>query len=453
MKNAVKNDSLNKSRGGFTSRGFILAAAGSAIGLGNIWRFPYMAGTNGGAAFVLVYVIAMAVIGVSLLLVEFNIGRHGRANAIDSYSKISSKFKFIGYIGFFSAPIFLSYYSVLSGWTVYYTLKSAAGLTHVPAAGLGDFFFGFVSSTWPPLLFHLLFSAMTIYIIAKGVSNGIERWSKILMPVLFILILALVARSLTLSGAADGLRWFLAPDFSKITWKVVIAAIGQIFFSLSVGMSGMLTYASYLNGDENLVKTAGVVSFFDMLVALLAGLMIFPAVFTYGMEPTSGVGLIFITLPAVFSAMPLGSLFSVAFFALLVVANLTSSISILEMPVAYLIERKKISRPKAAIIVGGLGFLLGVAVSLGYGAWSFISINEMSILDIFDYLGSNIILPLCGLLSAVVVGWFWREGAIQEVTNNYTINTWVAPVWHGIVKFVVPALLVLVFLSLIKVIG
>jgi NSS family neurotransmitter:Na+ symporter len=442
-----------RNRGGFTSNvGFILAAAGSAIGLGNIWRFPYMTGTNGGSAFVLLYVIAVVVIGVSLLLVEFTIGRYGKANAVDSYGKINPKLKFIGRIGFFSSPMFLSYYSVLSGWIIYYTIRSLTGLTNVPIDGMGGFFMNFISQPGLPLLFHAIFSAMTVYIIARGVSNGIERWSKILMPILFILLLVLVIRSLTLPGAAEGIAWFLNPDFSKLSGAVLVAAVGQIFFSLSVGMSGMITYASYLKGNENLVRTAGIVAFFDTLVAILAGLVIFPAVFTYGMEPGAGVGLIFITLPAVFASMPFGSFFGFLFFALLIVANLTSSISILEMPTAYLIEKKNFTRPRAAIFIGGIAFVLGIAVSFGYGIWSHITLGEMTILDVFDYLGSNIILPLCGLLSAIVVGWIWKNrGAVEEVTNGGAINRKTAPIWYSIVKFVIPVLIILIFLSVIGV--
>ncbi len=442
------------SRGAFVSKtGFILAAAGSAVGLGNIWRFPYMTGMNGGGAFVLVYIIAVALLGIPLLLVEFTIGRHGKVNAIDCYRKINEKTKFIGYIGFFSAPLFLAYYSVTSGWTIFYTIKSFTGLTSIPAEGIADFFFSFVANPWKPLIFHFIFTALTVYIIARGIQGGIEKYSKILMPILFGFLIVLMVRSLTLPGAAKGIAWFLKPDFSKITPGVIVAASGQIFFSLSVGMSGMLTYASYLKGDENLLQTAGIVTFFDTLVALMAGLVIFPAVFTYGLEPAAGPSLIFMTLPTVFGSMPLGSFFAFVFFALLIVANLTSSISILEMPVAYLIEKKGMTRPKAAILVGAIGFGLGCVVSLGYGAWSFLSINDMTVLDIFDYIGSNIVLPFCALASAIVCGWVWNKGAFQEISNNGLINLQAGKVWLALVRYVVPVLMFLVFLGQVGVIS
>jgi len=450
----MSDTNFTASRGGFTSKsGFILAAAGSAVGLGNIWRFPYMTGINGGGAFVLIYVICLCLIGVPLLLVEFSVGRHGKANAIDSYAKINEKVKFIGYIGLFSSPMFLSYYSVVSGWTIYYTVRSFTGLRNVPADVMGDFFGSFISNPTLPLLFLAIFIFLTVYIVANGVSDGIEKYSKILMPILFIFIVILVIRSATLSGFKQGIAWYLTPDFSKITPAVIVAACGQIFFSLSVGMSGMVTYASYLKGDENLIKTAGIVSFFDALVAILAGLVIFPAVFTYGFEPGAGPSLVFITLPAVFNAMPFGSFFAFIFFALLIVANLTSSISILEMPVAYLIEKKGFTRPKAAIFIGVIGFILGIAVSLGFGVWSGVTFfGGMSIFDVMDYLGSNVILPFCGLAAAVAVGWVWNKGAVAEVTNGGTNSQGLGRIWIGLVRYLVPILMAIIFMGQIGII-
>ncbi|MDD4844148.1 MAG: sodium-dependent transporter [Anaerotignum sp.] len=262
--------SAEKQRDQFKSGfGFIMAAAGSAVGLGNIWRFPYVTGTNGGGAFVFVYLLCAVTVGATLLLAEFVIGRHGSANAIDSYAKIKKNAKYIGFLGFFSAFIFLSYYSVVSGWTVFYSIQSFIGLNGITPDQTGAFFCAFISDPFKPLLYHAIFMVLTIAIVIKGVSKGIEACTKIMMPMLFILLIVLVLRSVTLSGAAEGIKWYLKPDFSKITAGTCIAALGQVFFSMSVGMSGMVTYASYLGKKENLPKTSIVVALMDSTVALL----------------------------------------------------------------------------------------------------------------------------------------------------------------------------------------
>jgi NSS family neurotransmitter:Na+ symporter len=444
---STKN-SLNEQRDGFKSNlGFIFATAGSAVGLGNIWRFPYMTGTNGGAAFVFVYLICMFFVGVTLLLAEFTIGRHGQANAIDSYGKIAKNAKFIGYWGFFSAFIFLSYYSVVSGWTIYYFIQSFGGLVNVPADQMWGFFGSFIGDPVVPLVYHAIFMAMTIFIVMKGVAGGIEKYSKILMPSLFVMLLILVVRSLTLPGAMEGLVWYLKPDFSLITGKTWLAALGQVFFSLSVGMSGMVTYASYLGKDTKLPQTAITVAFADTAVALIAGLVIFPAMFAFGIEPGQGVGLVFVTLPTVFGSMPLGFLWSAVFFLLLLVANITSAISILEMPVAFLIEKTKMTRLKAALIVGAVSYVMGVAVSFSFGIWGDFTIFGKGIFDLFDWTGSNILLPLGGLMVAILIGWVWKkDAAIGEVSSYGENKFWFNNMWFFLIKYVVPVVLVVIFL-------
>ncbi len=429
--------------------GFVLATAGSAVGLGNLWRFPFMAGTSGGGAFVLLYLIILVVIGVSLLLVEFSVGRHGKRNAVESYKKIHPAMQWVGYLGFISAFIFLSYFSVVGGWTIHYAIKSVTGLLALSPDQMGGAFGGFISHPFLPLVYHVIFMGATIYIIAKGVSGGIEKWSKILMPALFVMMLILLIRSVTLPGAAAGIAWYLKPDFSKINGGTWVAALGQVFFSLSVGMSGMVTYASYLNKKENLPKVALQVSLTDTLIAILAGFMIFPAVFAFGMEPGAGPGLLFITLPAVFSQMPLGTVFSFIFFVLVFVAALTSSISILEMPVTYIIEKKGMSRPKAALLVGGISFVLGIAVSFSFGIWGGFKIFGMDIFTLFDYFGSNISLPLGALGASIAVGWFWKKkGATGEITNNGELsNNGIANGWFFLVKWIIPVFIFVIFLS------
>ncbi len=438
-------------RGNFTTNiGFVLATAGSAVGLGNLWRFPYMTGTSGGGAFVLVYLLIMIVVGVSLLLVEFTVGRSGKANAVDSYRKISPKMVWIGYLGFFTAFIFLSYFSVVGGWTIHYAISSFTGLFKLGPDEMGGFFGSFIGNPVIPLIYHLIFMGATVYIIASGIEHGIEKWSKILMPALFVMMLILVVRSLTLPGALAGVAWYLKPDFSKIGLDTLVAALGQVFFSLSVGMSGMVTYASYLKRKDNLPNTALQVSLTDTAVALVAGFMIFPAIFAFGMEPAQGVGLMFITLPALFSQMPLGAVFSFIFFVLVFIAALTSSISILEMPVAYIIEKKKVSRPKAAIFVGGVSFVLGIAVSFSFGIWGGFTVFGQNIFGLFDYFGSNISLPLGTLGASIAVGWFWnKKGAVGELTNGGELTQvqGVANTWFFLVRYIIPVFIFVIFLS------
>lgn len=444
-----ENLSTTKPRDSFKSNlGFVLATAGSAVGLGNLWRFPYMTGTSGGGAFVLVYLIIMVVVGVSLLLVEFTVGRHGKANAVDSYKKIHPAMQWVGYLGFFSAFIFLSYFSVVGGWTIHYSIKSITGLVSLSPDEMGGVFGAFIGNPGLPLLYHLLFMAATVFIIAKGISGGIEKYTKILMPALFVMMLALLLRAVTLPGAVEGIKWYLTPDFSKITAGTWVAALGQVFFSLSVGMSGMVTYASYLNKKENLIKTALQVSLTDTLVAILAGFMIFPAVFAFSMEPSQGVGLLFVSLPAVFSQMPAGGLFSFIFYVLVFIAALTSSISILEMPVSYIIEKKQVSRVKAALIVGGISFILGIAVSFSFGIWGNFQVFGMNIFGLFDYFGSNISLPLGALGGAIAVGWFWKKkGAVAEVSNDGQLNNTLSVGWFNLVKWIIPIFIFIVFIA------
>jgi NSS family neurotransmitter:Na+ symporter len=442
------------SRDQFRSRiGFILAAAGSAIGLGNIWRFPYMTGASGGGAFVLMYLLIVMVVGVSLLLVEFSIGRHGKANAVDSYAKIHKGFAWIGYLGVFTSFLLISYYSVVGGWTIYYTLKSATGtLTSLPADQIGNFFGGFISQPVLPLFYHLLFIFLTAWIVAKGISGGIEKYTKALMPLLFIMLLILLVRALTLPGAMKGVAWYLKPDFSKLTGSTVVAACGQVFFSLSLGLSGMVTYASYLSKDDNLISSSFVVAMTDTLIAIIAGFVIFPTIFAFGGDPSGGPGLVFISLPQIFTKMPMGAFFAFIFFLLLVIAALTSSISIMEVCITFFVEKVKWSRLKASVFYGTVCFLLGIPVSLSFGMWGDVKILGKGIFDLFDYFCSNISLPLSGLACAILVGWFWgKEKALAEVTNDGRIQSNVAGLWFFTVKYVIPIVVGIIFLQAIGV--
>ena len=437
-------------RDGFTSGiGFMLAVAGSAIGLGNIWRFPHMVGSNGGGAFVLLYLIIVFLIGTPLLLNEFVIGRNGQRNAIDSYGAISPKFKWLGYLGSFVAFPLMAYYIVVGGWVLFYIVDSITGtLTSLPGNQVADFFVGFIGKPFAPLVYTYVFMAMTFYIVVQGIADGIEKWNKILMPILFVLMIILAGRSLTLPGAAEGIRWYLMPDFSKITANTVIAAMGQAFFSLSVGLGGMITYGSYLSKKENLPKSVLVVAAADCFIAILAGLVIFPALFSFGVKPTAGPVLIFITLPQVFAMMPLGKLWAILFYILLLFASLTSAVSVMELFITVATEKLSVSRVKASSAYCAVVCVLAIPVSLGYGMWSHITLYGRNFLDMYDYFCSNISNPLTALMCAILVGWVWgRDNAMRELTNGGIINNFVTKVWYPTVRWVCPVVVGIIWLN------
>lgn len=427
--------------------GFIMAAAGSAVGLGNIWRFPYITGKYGGAAFVLVYLAVVIIIGSSVMLAEFAIGRNAQSDAVGSFRKLGGGlWPLVGWMGFFCGFVILSYYSVIAGWTVAYMVKSFGTLMESAAAGkAGDVFGAFVSDPVQSISYHLIVMAMVGGIVYKGISGGIEKSCKVLMPSLFVILLVLIVRSVTLPGAGAGLEFYLKPDFSKITSEAVLAAVGQGFFSLSLGMGCMITYGSYLGKREYLPTTASTVVFLDTAVAILAGFVIFPAVFAFGIEPGAGPGLTFVTLPQVFAKMPMGMFFSFAFFLLLFIAALTSAISLLEVVVTYAIDQLKWSRAKASIVMATAIALLGIPSALSVGG-HIPQIAGKDFLDAADFLTNNIIMPLGGIFISVFVGWIWADGAKAEVTDNgrtvfpmYTVWLWtcrvIAPVCIAVIFF------------------
>ena len=418
--------------------GFIMATAGSAIGLGNIWKFPYMAGDNGGAAFIIIYLALVFTIGLSVLLAEVMIGRSSQSDAINSFKKLGhGGFSVIGYMGIAAAFMILSFYCVVAGWTIAYIVKFAGGaFSGMDAAALGGAFGGFISSPVEPILYQGLFVALTVIVVLGGVANGIERAGKILMPLLFVILIALVVRGVTLPGASKGLDFFLNPDFSKITGGTIMAALGQAFFSLSLGMGAILTYGSYLNKDANIGKSATQVAFLDTTVAILAGLAILPAVFAFGMDPAAGPGLTFVTLPAVFNSMPGGMIFGPLFFVLLAIAALTSSISLLE-PVVAFFRTKGYTRFQITVVSGIIAFLMGIPSSLSMGAWSEVKIFGKTFFDLLDFLTSNIMLPLGGLLISIFVGWVVTPLAIREVAGEGEPGA-LTKAWIFILRFVAP---------------
>jgi len=420
--------------------GFILAAAGSAIGLGNVWKFPYLAGENGGAVFLIIYLGFILTIGLSVMLAEFAIGRRTKRNPVGAFKHLKGgAWIAVGGMGVFTGFIILSFYSVVGGWTVAYAVKSATGLlANGDAKTLGSAFGSFIGDPMEPIIYHALFMAATIAVVARGVDIGIERACRVLMPVLFILLVVLCIRSLTLPGAGKGIAFFLEPDFSKINGAMITAALGHAFFSLSLGMGAMITYGSYLSTKVSLPNAALWVTSLDTLIAVMAGFMILPAVFAFGFDPGAGPGLTFITLPAVFSKIPLGAFFGTLFFVLLAVAALTSAISLLEVVVAYLVDEKGVARPKAAWGAGAAIFLLGIPSSLSLGVWSSYTIAGKSFFDVMDYLASNLMLPAGGIFISLFAGWVVFPKVMDEAEGGIgDAFRWTA-LWRIICRYLAP---------------
>jgi len=436
----------------FGSRfGVIAATAGSAIGLGNIWRFPYVAGENGGAAFLLIYIGFVIVIGVPVMLSEFVIGRKAQQNAFGSFRKLApgKPWYLIGLMGVVAAFMILAFYTAVAGWTLEYLYQSLTnGFAGKDAAELEMMFTEFQSSSFRPLLWFFVFMSLTAAIIMMGVKKGIEKSTKILMPVMVLLLLIMAIRSVTLPGAMEGVKFLFKPDFSKITTKSVLEALGQSFFSLSIGMGTLITYASYVPKDNKLGNTAISVALADSMVAILAGLAIFPAVFAFGIAPGSGAGLVYITLPNIFQQMMGGYIFSILFFVLLGVAALTSTISVLEVIVAFFVEELNLKRKAATWISVSLVSILGVMSALSWGALSGWRILGYSIFELLDYTSANILLPLGGFFIVLFVAWFFgREKASMELSNEGVLKIRFLPFFLFIIRFLAPLCIAFIFLQ------
>ncbi len=441
----------NQSRDKFVSKfGVIAAAAGSAVGLGNIWRFPYVTGENGGGAFILIYIIFVLIIGVPAMIAELVIGHKAKRNAIGSFNVIKPKSPWIlvGYLGVLTGFLILAFYSTVAGWTLHYTylavINSFAGKS---PQELNNIFVNFHTSTFFPIFWQIIFMIFTAGIVIAGVSNGIEKYTKILMPVLFVILVILDIRAITLPGAKEGLEFLFKPDFSKLSSQTVLEALGQAFFSLSLGMGVLITYGSYIEKDNKLINVASEVAFFDTLVAILAGVAIFPAVFAFNLQPEAGPGLVFKTLPAIFQQMPGGYLFAILFFLLLFVAALTSSISLLEVVVAAFSEELKISRKLATIIGATSITVLGILATLSFGKLHNIQIFSLPIFDLLDYITSNILLPVGGFFIVIFVGWVMKKNDVYaELTNNGKYGNSIFNVIYFLVRYFVPIGIALVFL-------
>ncbi|ADF39882.1 sodium-dependent transporter [Priestia megaterium] len=431
--------------------GFVLASAGSAIGIGAIWKLPYVAGTSGGGAFFLLFISFTAIIGLPLLLAEFVLGRHTQKEAIRAYDAVApgSLWKGIGYLGVITCFILLSFYSVVGGWILQYIFASVTGQLN-GVSDYGSLFNSTIANPTRAVISQFVFLLLTIVVVARGIQNGIEKANKILMPSLFILFIIIIIRSLTLEGAMEGVSFFLYPDFSKLTSQTILFAMGQSFFSLSVGVSVMVTYSSYLSKQQNLPKSAISISALNILISLLAGLAIFPAVFSMGVKPTEGPGLLFIVLPSIFEQLPFGIVFQTFFLALFLFATLTSAFSMLEIIVASLAKGEQHKRIKLSWISGLLIFVVGIPSALSYGLLSDVSIFGKSIFDAFDFLVSNILMPLGALLIAIFVPWKMKKDVLIEEFKHGSTNVkrWFS-LWLLAIRYIAPVLIIIVFINML----
>ena len=431
--------------------GVILATVGCAVGLGNIWRFPYMLGENGGAAFLLVYISCILFLGIPVMITEFFIGRYSRKNAAGAFKVMApgTKWSVIGYNGVAAAFLILGYYAVVSGWTLEYIVQAFSGsLEGKNATDFADEFTAFSTGVFRPILWTVVFIALTHIIIISGVKEGIERASKVMMPVLFLILIALCIRSATLPGASEGLSFLFNPDFSKIDSSVVLSAMGQAFFSLSIGMGCLITYASYFGKDTNLQTTSLQVTILDTMVAVLAGVMIFPAVFSFGIEPTTGPELVFITLPNVFEQLPFGNIWSFVFFVLLALAALTSTISLHEVSTAYVHEEYHVSRKKAAVIVSIGVTILGILSSLSMGLLKSYTLFGLNFFNLLDFVTAKIMLPLGGMMICIFTAKRVDKLLLkEEVTNHGTIRFYFFNTYAFFVKYIAPIAIGLIFLN------
>ena len=442
-------------RDSFGSRfGALVAMAGSAVGLGNLWRFPYLVGENGGAAFIIIYVILCFFICLPIFMSEFIVGRRSQKNAYSAFRDLSggSAWRWVGLFTIIVPLIVLSYYSVIGGWSIDYLLKS---LTFSFTGGesqsaINTMFTDFVTSTGGPLLAHTAFLLVTTLIVIIGIKDGIEKFSKVMMPLLFFIVIGIAIYSMTLPGAKAGLDYLFNPDFSKINGKTIAAALGQAFFSLSLGFGTIMTYASYVDKKENALFQSVATASSDLLFALVAGMAIMPAVFAFGISPQSGPGLVFETLPYVFGQMPAGGFIAILFFVALLVAAITSSISMLEVAVAYLVEEKKFSRIGAGALLFAICWVVGAVCTLSFGPLSHIRIDGGNIFDFFDNLSSNILMTLGSLLTVLFVGWRLKKTDVyDEFTNGGTLSTnaKIFGVLWFLIRYICPLAIILIFVS------
>ena len=452
---------MAKDRGNFQNRfTAVMAMAGSAIGLGNIWRFPYMVGQNGGAAFILVYLFSAIFLCIPIFLAESVIGKRTHLSTFGAMEKLApgTRWKWMGFLTVFTPLIILSYYSVVGGWSIEYFIKSLSLSFSDPGVSMEEHsavFGGFISSTWGPIIFHTVFLLVNAVVIVFGVRGGIEKFTKLTTPVLFVLIVLIMLYSVNLPGASAGIEYLVRPDFSKLTGSALLSAMGQAFFSLSLGVGCILTYASYLKSDENLLATGIFTSLFDLLFAIIAGFAIMPAVFAAGIEPGAGPGLIFETLPYIFSTMGMDAPWlcntvAILFFLTILFAALTSSISMLEVGVAYLVDQRKMSRTRATILLFVGCWVLGILCSLSFGPLSDVHVFGTSIFNACDLLTSNFLMTFGSLLFVLFVGWKMKKAEVRDEFTNHgalRFNDRVFGFVYFFIRFVAPTVIMVIFVS------
>ncbi len=433
--------------------GFILAAVGSAVGLGNIWKFPFITGQNGGGAFVLVYLLAILFCGLPILMAEFVIGRHSQRDVVGSFAVLTPKKKLwrgVGWLNLTASFIILSYYGVVAGWTLDYLFKSLTGVfsSQSPEA-ISGMFGELVTNPGKQLFWFSLFMGLCLMAVISGVKNGLERWNKILMPTLFVILFVMAGYALTTSGAKEAFKFMLYPDFSKMSLSGFLEAVGHSFFTLSLAMGAMITYASYMDKNEPIYPMAIRIALLDTLVAIVAGLAIFPIVFSVGLEPGAGPGLIFKTLPQVFATIPFGSILAVIFFILLAFAALSSAISLLEVLTAFMIDEKKVDRKKATILMTIAIYIAGIPSALSYSILGDVKLLPgKEVLDSLDYIASNYMLPLGGLLIAIYVGYVLdRKITEAEITEEGRGSLMIFSIWFFTIRYIAPVAMLVVFLT------
>ncbi|PPD03747.1 MAG: sodium-dependent transporter [Methylobacter sp.] len=436
---------------------FVLAATGSAVGLGNIWKFPYITGENGGGAFVLVYLLCVVLVGLPIMIAEIMLGRRGRQSPVNTMELLAEQaeadpnWHYLGWLGLIAGALILSYYSVIAGWAGSYALKAVTGsFIDADADNIKLLFDGFINNPLQQVFWHSVFMLATMSVVARGVQSGLEKSVKFLMPCLFVLLMLLVAYAMVSGAYQQGLDFLFTPDFSKITGQAVLTAMGHAFFTLSLGMGAVMVYGSYLPKPVSIAKTAVLIAGTDTVVALLAGIAIFPIVFANNLEPGSGPGLIFQTLPIAFGNMTGGYLFGVLFFVMLVFAALTSSISLIEPAVAWLVENKGMTRYQACIWSGFTVWFLGLGTAFSFNIGSQVKLFDRTIFQLFDYLSANLMLPIGGFAIAVFAGWIMKtKDSEDELAMPHAI---VYQVWKWVVSYISPAAVFLVFLHAVGVI-
>jgi len=439
-------------REGFSTKfGIICAAAGSAIGLGNIWRFPFMAGEHGGGAFLMIYLGIVLVLGIPIMLSEFIIGRRGQKNTFGAFRTLApgKAWWIIGVMGIVAAFVILAFYTTIAGWTLAYIAKSVGNVFHGSSPEeISMIFEEFHKGTIWPLVWQFVFMLITVLIVFAGVKKGIEKYNMVLMPLLALILVIIAIRSVTLPGSVEGLKFLFLPDFSQINTRVIYAALGQAFFSLSVGMGAMITYGSYISRNNNLPSIATQVPLADTSIAILAGVAIFPAVFAFGLNPGEGPGLVFHVLPQVFLQMPGGYFISILFFTLLAIAALTSAISILEVVVAFLVEEFKLSRKKATIMASVSALFVGVFSTLSFGVLSGFTISNLNFFGFLDFTASKVMLPFGGLLIVIFLGWVMKASDVKdELSNGGFLKLRLFNAFWFIIRFIAPVAISIIFLN------